>query len=81
MPSARLEQLPERLDERELEVFGEAAHVVVTLDRVAVLLLAAGRRAGLYHVRIQRSLRIVAKASATYPPHAIKQSVLASVTR
>jgi len=29
---------------------------VVALDRVAVLLLAAGRRAGLYHVRIQRPL-------------------------
>jgi len=55
--SARLEQLPQRLDQRELEVLGEAAHIVVALDRVAVLLLAAGRRTGLYHVRVQRALR------------------------
>jgi hypothetical protein len=45
-----LEQLPERLYQRELQVLGEAAHVVVGLDRVAVLLTAARGWAGLNHI-------------------------------
>ena len=46
-----LEQRPQRLDELELEVVGQAADVVVGLDR-----RRAGAAAGLDHVGVQRAL-------------------------
>ena len=49
---ADLEELAQRLDEGELQIFGQAAHVVVALDHVAVLLLASRRRARLNHIRV-----------------------------
>jgi hypothetical protein len=52
-----LEQLPEWLHQLELQVLGQAAHVVVGLDGVAVLLAAAGGRARLDDVRVQRALQ------------------------
>jgi len=52
-----LEKLLKGLDEGELQVLGQPPHVVVALDGVAVLLPAAGRRARLYHVRVQCALR------------------------
>mmetsp|Transcript_21332 Transcript_21332/g.63931 ORF Transcript_21332/g.63931 Transcript_21332/m.63931 type:complete len:420 (+) Transcript_21332:678-1937(+) len=51
-----LKQLTERLDERKLQVLGQPAHVMVALDGVRVLLAAAGRRARLNHVGVQRPL-------------------------
>ena len=54
---ANLEELSEGLYEGELEVLWQASHVVVGLDHVAVLLVLAGWRHGLYDIWIQRSLR------------------------
>ena len=71
---ARLEQLPQRLDERELEVLRQAADVVMALYRVAVLLFAARRRAGLYDVRVQGPLR--ARRTAVSPPQRIEFSAV-----
>lgn len=51
-----LEQLTEGLNESELQVLGQAAHIVVRLDGVAVLLARAGGWAGLDHVRVQGAL-------------------------
>ena len=56
---ACLEQLPQRLDQRELKVLWQAANVVVALYRVAVLLPTARRRARLNHVWVQRALHQV----------------------
>lgn len=50
-PDLVLEQLAQRLDELELQVLGEAAHVVVGLD-----VRGAGAAAGLDHVRVERAL-------------------------
>ena len=50
-PDLVLEQLAQRLDQLELEVLGEAAHVVVGLD-----VGGAGAAAGLDHVRVERAL-------------------------
>jgi hypothetical protein len=52
-----LEQLPEGLHQLELQVLGQAAHIVVGLDGVAVLLAAARGRAGLDDVGVQRALQ------------------------
>ena len=54
-----LEQRAQRLDELELEVLGEAADVVVGLDR-----RRAGAAAGLDDVGVQRALHEVARALA-----------------
>lgn len=51
-----LEELAQGFDEGEFEVLGQTAYVVVGLDHVAVLLPATWWRAGLYDIRIQRSL-------------------------
>lgn len=51
-----LEQPLEGLHQLELEVLGEAPHVVVALDRVAVLLVAAGGGARLDDVRVEGAL-------------------------
>ena len=48
-----LEQVAERLDEREGQVLGQSAHVVVQLDRGG---RAVGRTAAFDHVGIERSL-------------------------
>jgi hypothetical protein len=50
--AAHLEELSQGLDEGEFEVLGQAAHVVVRFDHVAVLLPSARRRAGLYDIWI-----------------------------
>ena len=50
-PDLVLEQLAQRLDELELEVLGQAAHVVVGLD-----VGGAGAAAGLDHVRVEGAL-------------------------
>ena len=50
-PHLVLEQGAERLDERELEVVGQAADVVVALD-----VGGAGAAAGLHDVRVERAL-------------------------
>src|SRR6202035_4399547 len=46
-----LEQRAQRLDELELEILGQAADVVVGLDR-----RRAGAAAGLDHIRVERAL-------------------------
>ena len=46
-----LEQRAQRLDEGELQIVGEAAHVVVALD-----VGGAGATTGLDHIRVERSL-------------------------
>ena len=51
-----LEKLAQGLNEGELQVLRQAAHVVVRLDHVAVLLVLARRRHRLYDIWIQRSL-------------------------
>ena len=74
LSSAHLEELTQGLDEGELEVFGEAAHVVVGLDHVAVLLPRARGRAGLDDIRVQRSLPRHPLLSEVHPK--IKDSIL-----
>ena len=54
-----LEQRPQRLDELELQVVGQAADVVVGLDR-----RRARAAAGLDHVRVERALHEEARASS-----------------
>jgi hypothetical protein len=51
-----LEELPQRLDELEVEVLGQATDVVVALDGVAVLLALARRGTRLDDVWIQCAL-------------------------
>ena len=59
-----LEELPEWLDQRELQILGQTPDVVMRFDRVAVLLIAPGRGAGLNHVRVpERKLRVEKKRS------------------
>ena len=54
-PHLILEQHPQRLQELEMHFLGQAAHVVMGLDRVRrTLFVARGR---LDHIRIQRALR------------------------
>mmetsp|Transcript_38655 Transcript_38655/g.69275 ORF Transcript_38655/g.69275 Transcript_38655/m.69275 type:complete len:594 (-) Transcript_38655:193-1974(-) len=50
------EQLTQRLDEVKVKVLGETAHVVVALDSVAVLLVAARRRHRLDDIWVKRPL-------------------------
>ena len=50
-PDLVLEQRAQRLDELELEVVGQPAHVVVGLD-----VRGAGAAAGLHHVGVERAL-------------------------
>jgi len=50
-PHLVLEQRPQRLDELELEVIGQPAHVMVRLD-----VRRSGASTGLDHVRVERSL-------------------------
>jgi hypothetical protein len=47
-----LEELPEWLNERELQVLRQAPNIVVALDGVAVLLTTAGGWAALNHIRV-----------------------------
>src|SRR5690606_24418998 len=49
-----LEQLAQRLDQLELHVFGQTAHVVVRLDHVR---LAGGGAGGFDHIGVDRALR------------------------
>ena len=58
-----LEQRAQRLDELELEVVGQAADVVVGLDR-----RRAGAAAGLDHVGVERALDEVASRRRAWPP-------------
>ena len=64
---AHFEQLPQRLYERELEVLRQAAHVVMALYGVAVLLFAPRRRTGLYDVRVQGTLH-ACRVPSSQPP-------------
>jgi len=57
LPHLILEELPERLNELKLQVLGQAAHIVVALDGVAVLLATAWGRAALNDIRVQRALQ------------------------
>ena len=59
-----LEQLAQRLEQLEVQRLGQAADVVVRLDRVRLLGLRAGR---LDHVGIDRALREPLRASAASP--------------
>lgn len=56
-PHLVFEQLPEGLNQLELQVFGESSYVVVALNGVAVLLAAAGRWTALNHIRVQGALQ------------------------
>ena len=58
-----LEQRAQRLDELELEVVGQAADVVVGLDR-----RRAGAAAGLDHVGVQRALHEEARVAELRAP-------------
>ena len=52
-----LEELPEGLNEGEVQVLGEAPHIVMGLDSVAVLLATAWRGARLYDIWVQGALQ------------------------
>ena len=54
-----LEQLSQGLHQLKIEILGQAPHVVVALDGVAVLAPTARGRAALYHIWIQCALQHV----------------------
>ncbi len=71
-----LEQRPQRLDERELQVVRQSADIVVALD-----VRRAGAAAGLDHVRVERALHEEVDAAPVSPASATTSRAAASKTR